>query len=169
MKLIGSIVGGALAGAVATYAMDRLWFARYRESGGEGDFIQWEFSDADSFEGAAAPARFGKEIAEKLEIEIPESAAGTTTNVVHWATGAGWGALAGLTRLAVGGSSLKIGLGTGVIAWGTAYAVLGSMGIYRPIWEYDIPTLQDDLTAHLLFGGVLGVALKPAICLLGSD
>lgn len=169
MKLISSIVGGAVAGAIATYAMDRLWFQRYRDAGGKDDFIRWELSDADSFEGAAAPAQFGKRIADVVGVELSEKAAGTTTNVVHWATGAGWGALAGITRLVTGGSSVKIGFGSGVVAWGTAYGLLGSLGIYRPIWEYDLDTLRDDLTAHLLYGAVLGVVLKPTICLFGSD
>ncbi len=35
---------GALAGAVGTLAMDRLWYARYRKGGGGDRFADWELS-----------------------------------------------------------------------------------------------------------------------------
>jgi hypothetical protein len=36
--------------------------------------------------------------------------------------------------------------------WAAGYAVLPALGVYRPIWEYDLETLWKDLSAHLVFG-----------------
>ena len=55
--------------------------------------------------------------------------------------------------------TLAVGVATGVTAWGSSYAVLGRLGIYRPITEYDKATLWKDLSAHLVFGTTLGAAL----------
>jgi hypothetical protein len=30
--------------------------------------------------------------------------------------------------------------------------VLPLAGVYKPIWEYDVRTLREDLSAHLVFG-----------------
>jgi hypothetical protein len=54
------------------------------------------------------------------------------------------------------------GVATGVAAWGTSYAVLGRLGIYQPISEYDRETLVKDLSAHLVFGATLGAVLSVA-------
>jgi hypothetical protein len=35
--------------------------------------------------------------------------------------------------------------------------VLPLAGVYKPIWEYDVPTLWQDLSAHLVYG--LGTAV----------
>jgi hypothetical protein len=45
-------------------------------------------------------------------------------------------------------------------AFANSYAVLGALGIYQPIWEYDADTLRDDLTAHLVFGAATAVAYR---------
>ena len=57
---------------------------------------------------------------------------------------------------------LAVGIATGITAWGTSYAVLGKLGIYRPISQYDKATLWKDLSAHLVFGTTLGASLAVA-------
>ena len=42
----------------------------------------------------------------------------------------------------------------GPVAWLTGYALLPLAGVYKPIWEYNQQTLGEDLSAHLVFGGV---------------
>ncbi len=69
------------------------------------------------------------------------------------------GQVAGLVAAAVPIPGLAVGVATGITAWGTSYAVLGKLGIYRPISEYDKATLWKDLSAHLVFGTTLGAAL----------
>ncbi len=52
------------------------------------------------------------------------------------------------------------GLATGGGAFLNAYAVMGALGIDKPIWEYDGKTLAEDLSAHLVFGGVTALAYR---------
>ena len=161
MNLVASAARGALAGTIATAAMDALWYRRYRADGGESDIVTWEFgTEASDFgEDAPAPARVGKRIAEAVGVQLPASAVAMTNNVVHWMTGIGWGKAAGVVAGAVGMPALGVGIATGVAAFATSYAVLGALGIYRPITEYDAATLWKDLSAHLVFGATLGAAL----------
>lgn len=137
--------------------MDLLWYRRYRADGGDQDFVAWEFSTSatDFGEEAPAPARVGKRLADAVGVVLPASSVDVTSNVVHWLTGAGWGQAAGVLP----GPRLAVGVATGITAWGTSYAVLGKLGIYRPIREYDKSTLWKDLSAHLVFGATLGAVL----------
>jgi len=150
-----------MAGALATAAMDLLLFQRYRSEGGDDDFRAWELSGSvDGFgSDAPAPAQVGKRVADAVGIDLPDSAAANTNNVVHWLTGIGWGKVAGLAAGALPVPALGVGVATGVTAWGTSYALLGAAGIYKPIAEYDKATLWKDLSAHLVFGTVLGAVL----------
>ena len=159
--VIASAVRGAVAGAVATAAMDLVWYRRYRADGGDDDLVTWEFSSPapDFDDDAPAPAQVGKRLADAVGVALPASAVATTNNVVHWMTGIGWGKVAGVVASVVPIPKLGVGIATGVTAWGTSYAVLGKLGIYRPINEYDTGTLWKDLSAHLVFGATLGAAL----------
>lgn len=161
MSIWRQAISGIAAGLAATAAMDLLWYRRYRAGGGDDDFATWEFSsEATTFdEDAPAPARVGKRLAGLFGVDLPDSSVAATNNVVHWATGAGWGTLAGLGAAASPLPQLAIGVATGVTAWGTSYAALGAEGIYEPITSYDGETLWQDLSAHLVFGTTVGVAL----------
>ena len=150
---IASITGGLIAGAIGTLAMDALWYRRYRADGGTDSFASWEFSDADSFSDAGAPAQVGKRVLEAVtDVEVEPEAAGATTNVVHWVTGLGWGALHGLASLSSDQPRIAHGVTTGVVAWLAAYGLLAPADIYKPIWEYEPADLWKDLSAHLVFG-----------------
>ena len=157
-----SILKGVVAGAVGTLAMDLVWYSRYRRSGGDDSFTGWEFasSSVDSFEDAGAPAQVGKRMTAALGIELPDQRAGTTTDVVHWATGSQWGAAYGLAVALTDDRDLALGLALGPAAWATAYVLLGAAGIYEPIWTYDAKTLAKDLSAHLVFGGATALAFR---------
>ena len=160
MSAIGTLVRGAAAGAVGGLAMDLLWYRRYRAGDGDDPFAEWELSSATSFDDAGAPAQVGRRVAGLVGVDLPDEAAGTTNNVVHWATALGWGTLHALTGDGDEGPLTTVARGTltGVAAFLTAYGALGAAGIYDPIWEYGSDALRDDLTAHLLFGTVTGVA-----------
>jgi hypothetical protein len=165
MGIVGNAVRGAVAGVVATAAMDLVWYGRYRAGGGDDGLVDWEFSSSASGFGddAPAPARVGKLAADAVGYELPEEAAATTNNIVHWMTGIGWGKVGGVLAGALPVPKACVGVATGVLAWGTSYAVLGKLGIYRPISEYDKETLWKDLSAHLVFGAVLGAALTAGL------
>lgn len=155
MGLPRRIVRGALAGMVGTVAMDLLWWQRSRRSGSDDDFLTWEFTAADSFDDAGAPAQVGRRAAGLVGVELPDESAGTTTDVVHWLTGVGYGIAHGLVH--DGRHPVAGGLLTGAGAFANSYASLGALGIYDPIWEYDPETLAKDFSAHLLFGLAVGV------------
>jgi len=40
------------------------------------------------------------------------------------------------------------------------YVVLPLLGVYKPIWEYDLETLGKDLSAHLVFGTATAAAFR---------
>jgi hypothetical protein len=158
---VGMIAKGAVAGALGTLAMDLLWYRRYRKGGGRSDFATWEMAlETKSYDEAAAPAQVGKKVADTLGIELPPESAAVVTDVVHWATGVGWGNFHGLATAVTGWPSLLVGPLTGTVAWSVSYATLAPLGIYKPIWEYDAETLWKDLSAHLVFGAVMGLALR---------
>jgi hypothetical protein len=155
----GVIRTGVVAGVVGTTAMDLVWFARYRNGGGAASFADWEFRpQLDGFDDAPAPAKVGKVLASKVNIDLPDSTAPIANNVVHWSTGLAWGiAAAALQRLPRAGA-IRTGILTGAAAWGTSYVVLPKLGVYKPITEYDAKTLWKDFSAHLVFGSAIGVA-----------
>ena len=155
----GVIRTGVIAGIVGTTAMDLVWYARYRNGGGIAPFVDWEFrSEIDGFDEAPAPAKVGKILASKANIDLPDSAAPLTNNVVHWSTGLTWGIVAATLQRFPHTGAIRSGVLTGVVAWGTSYAVLPKLGVYKSITEYDSKTLLKDLSAHLVFGAALGVA-----------
>jgi hypothetical protein len=164
MSAVGSAVRGAAAGGVAMAAMDLVWYRRYRGGGGDKSFANWEFSTdaADFGQDAPAPARVGKRIADAVGVDLDDSLVAPTNNIVHWLTGIGWGKVAGLASAALPVPTVGVGAATGVTAWATSYAVLGRLGIYKPITQYDKETLWKDLSAHLVYGLTLGVTLTAA-------
>ena len=164
-SVFGRIIAGAVAGAIGTLAMDLVWFRRYRESGGEDGFADWEFATGvEDFENASAPAQAGKKMASAVGVDLPDEAAAATTNAMHWLTGVGYGV--GHAILQDGRNPVLGGVATGIGAFTNSYVTLGAMGIYQPIWEYDAETLAKDFSAHLVFG--LGTGLAYA-ALSGND
>ena len=166
---LGVIVRGVVAGLAGTLAMDLVWYSRYRKSGGEDSFVRWDLAaEVSDYENAPAPAQVGKRVAEGLlQTELDPKTARPMTNLVHWATGAGWGAAHGILHGSMSAPKALGGVLTGSVAWATSYATLGPIGIYKPIWEYDAATLWKDLSAHLVFGLTTGVMFR--LLLASSD
>jgi hypothetical protein len=154
--IVRHLAAGAVAGAVGTAAMDLLLHQRYRREGGKESLQGWELAaGVTSWEEASAPGQVGQKL-ERLVTRRPppDSWARTTTNLVHWATGIGWGLQYGVVASRTSRHPLARALALGPAAWLAGYAVLPLAGVYQPIWEYDARTLGDDLSAHLVFGGV---------------
>ena len=151
---------GAAAGVAGTLAMDLLWYRRYKDGGGEESFADWEFSTgAESFDDAGPPAKVADRAASVAGIDIPSRSAGTATLVTHWLTGIGYAAVV-QTVIGRKRNVAASGLATGAGAFLNSYAVLGAMGLYEPIWEYDSETLVKDFSAHLLFGATTAMAYR---------
>jgi hypothetical protein len=73
-----------------------------------------------------------------------------------------WSALSGSSGYLAG--SVWSGLPFGAAIWAGGYVVLPVLGVYQPIWKYDGTTLQNDPSAHLLFGA----ATATSFWLLGA-
>jgi len=159
---LGAVVRGFVAGAIGTAAMDTLQFARYRGGGGKSSPKEWEFSEGlSSWEQAPAPAQVGKRIVEGLfEVQIPPSRVPLVNNVTYWAfgiaTGAGYGIVAGSLRR----PRIGYGLPFGASVWAGGYVVLPAAKLYKPIWEYDVKTLANDLGDHLVYGLATAIAFR---------
>ena len=66
----------------------------------------------------------------------------------HDGGGAVYGLLLGSRRK----PKVWFGVPFGAAVWASGYVVLPLLGVYKPIWKYDVETLWKDLRAHLVFG-----------------
>jgi len=160
MRAARNVVAGALAGAVGTAAMDLLLYARYRRGGGKDGLRRWEFAgNVMSWDDASAPGQLARKTWRRVTSqEPPDEWARPATNIVHWATGVGWGALYGAVASTTTRRPLVRALALGPAAWLSGYVVLPLAKVYEPIWKYDARTLADDLSAHVLYGDVTSAA-----------
>src|SRR5260370_30341436 len=110
-----AVVLGTVAGTVGTAAMDLVWFRRYRKGGGQQGLLAWETAEGvDKWDDTSAPGQVGRRLVEGFtQRELPDRWARTTTNVVHWATGLGWGAQFGL----IAGSTRRPSCALGLLLW----------------------------------------------------
>ena len=164
MSLVRPPPAGAVAGAAGTAAMDLLLYGRYRRGGGKDSLWQWEFAErGDELGQASAPGQVGRKL-EQLATRSPppETWARTTTNVVHWATGIGWGVQYGVLAGRATRHPRLRALALGPSAWLSSYVLLPLAKVYKPIWEYDAKTLGDDLSAHLVFGTATSSSVRRA-------
>jgi uncharacterized membrane protein YagU involved in acid resistance len=114
-----------------------------------------------SWENAPAPALVAKQLLEGvLKHELSPRYARLLNNATHWgfglAAGAGYGLLLGSRRK----PKLWYGLPFGAAVWASGYVVLPLLGVYEPIWKYDLETLGKDLSAHLVFGTATTAAFR---------
>jgi hypothetical protein len=162
MSALGSTIRGAAASAPGTLAMDATLYRRYRHDGGNAAFPGWESSEGlVSWETAPAPALVAKQLLEGvLKHELSPRYARLLNNATHWgfglAAGAGYGLLLGSRRK----PKLWYGLPFGAAVWASGYVVLPLLGVYKPIWKYDLETLGKDLSAHLVFGTATTAAFR---------
>jgi hypothetical protein len=159
---LGAIPRGLAAAAVGTLAMDALLYRRYKNDGGQSGFTAWETSAGlHNWEDAPAPAKVGKRMVETLlRRDLDPRHARIVNNITHW----GYGLMAGAQYGVLAGSLLspkvRYGLPFGAGVWAAGYAILPAMGIYKPVWEYDLVTLGKDLSAHLVFGTATAAAFR---------
>jgi hypothetical protein len=171
MTPLGAVARGLAAGALGTVAMDVSLFAQYRRGGGEGRFAPWEFSSGlGDWEQAPAPAQVGKRLVEGLfQLKLPPERAALVNNVTHWAYGMLGGAQYGIVAGSLRSPRVRYGLPFGASVWAASYAVLPAAKLYKPIWEYDLPTLAKDLGAHLVYGFTTATALRSLSASIGGS
>jgi hypothetical protein len=154
MNLVRNLVAGAIGGAIGTAAMDMVWYSRYRRAGGTDSLSSWESaSGVSSWDQASAPGQLGRKLLRAVTRQEPSDEwARTTTNLVHWATGIGWGIQYGALASLTSRRPLIRAAALGPSAWLSSYVLLPLAGVYKPIWTYDAMTLAKDLSAHLVYG-----------------
>jgi hypothetical protein len=140
--------------------MDALLFARYRLGGGESGLEEWETS-AGVTDWEQAPAQVGRRRVEGLfRLELPPTCARVVNNVTHWASGILNGAQYGLIAESLPIPRIRYGLSFGATVRASGYVILPAAKLYEPIWEYDVKTLANDLSAHLVYGLATATALR---------
>jgi hypothetical protein len=157
-------VRGAVAGVAGTLALDLVNYWRARREGSEAAFLKWEIvGDLERWEDAPAPGQVARKALAAVTGEDPPVAwAGPVSNLTHWAYGTTWGAVYALACPAL--RPWWAGPTFGAAVWSSDYVTLPLAGVYEPIWKYDLPTLWDDLSAHLAFGTGTDVALRLLLC-----
>lgn len=155
MALTTSAIKGLLAAAIGTAAMDALWYYRFRKGGGTSGVWDWETAaGTHSYDQAGAPAQVGRKAYHLVtHKDPPEASARAITNAMHWLTGTQWGAVYGVVADGPGRNHrLLVAAGFAPTVWLSSYAILGAIGVYKPIWKYDAHTLWQDFSAHLVYG-----------------
>ena len=158
---MGALLRGVVAGAVGVAAFDSVNLWHYRRGGGKRGTRDWELSRGLTWADAPAPAQVGRRAVEGVfKVELSDSRAAVTNNVVHWGYGMAWGGLFGLVEGSVAKPRVRHGLTFGTLVWLAGYVVLPLAGLYRPLWTYDRSTLGWDWGAHLAFGVGAASALR---------
>jgi hypothetical protein len=156
-----AIASGLAAGVIGTVCMDTVRFLRQRRSGGERNFLRWEFAPVRTWKEAPEPGIVAKRVIEGFtQRELPDAAAWPISTFMHWSYGASWAALYGVFDGSTRKSHLFYGAPFGALVWISGYVVLPIGGLYEPIWKYDSSTLRHDLQAHLAFGVGSATAFK---------
>jgi Protein of unknown function (DUF1440) len=160
MSALGSTMRGVAASAPGTLAMDASLYRGYRHDGGDADFGSWESSEGlVSWENAPGPALAAKVLLEGVfKREISPRYARFLNNATHWGFGLAAGAGYGLLFGSRGRPKVWYGLPFGAAVWASGYVLLPVLGVYKPIWKYDLETLAKDLSAHLVFGTATAAA-----------
>jgi hypothetical protein len=159
MTPLAAVAAGLLAGVVGTVGMDTFRYLMHRRAGGKDDPLAWEFAPIESWENAPDPGQVAKRVIEGFtQRELPDRWAWLISTAMHWGYGSGWGAVYGVLAGSLRRAHALYGLPFGATVWATGYALLPEGGLYKPIWEYNLPTLAEDLGAHLAYGAGTGTA-----------
>ena len=161
MSISRTIARGAAAGAIGTLTMDLLWYARYRRGGGEHSFPEWEITrDVKDWSEAPAPGQMARKVLEGVTgREVPVERAAAISNAMHWSYGVVWATTYSVVTKATG-RRWWTGALFGATVWASDYVILPLAGVYEPIWRYDVETLAEDLSAHLVLGTATDAALR---------
>jgi hypothetical protein len=159
---VGAIARGLAAGTIGTAAMDAFLFARYRRDGGETRFSDWELSKGiTTWEDAPAPAQVGKRLFEGLfQTKLPATRVPLVNNVMHWGYGIANAAQYGIVAGSLPEPRIRYGAPFGATVWASSYVILPLAKLYEPIWKYDVKTLANDLSAHLVYGLATATAFR---------
>jgi hypothetical protein len=157
---LGAVTRGVVAGLVGTAAMTahQEIRARIREARHPAGERTGE-EPVDPWQSAPAPAQVARRVLEGVfQRQVPPEEISTLTNAMHWTYGAGWGAVYGLLRSSIGGSSAAFGPAFGFTVWAMSYVELVPMGLYEPPWDYAVTSIANDIGYHLTYGTATAMA-----------
>jgi hypothetical protein len=141
--------------------MDLAQYVAYRIGDGPAPFLEWEFGAVEGWEGAPAPAQVGRRLVEGLfQTRLPDGRANLVNNAMHWGYGIAWGGAFGIVAGSARSNRARWGVLFGPTVWLSDYVVLPAMGIYKPLWEYDVRTLAKDFAGHLVYGTATAAAFS---------
>jgi hypothetical protein len=156
---LAAVAGGLLAGAVGTIGLDTVHYLEYRREGGAKSPRAWEFAPVETWEQAPDPGQAARRVIEGFtQRKLADRWAWPISTAMHWAYGAGSGALYGILAGSLRSPRATLGLPFGAAVWAAGYVILPAAGLYKPIWEYDTQTLVWDLAGHLAYGAGTGIA-----------
>ncbi|MFL5962348.1 MAG: hypothetical protein ACJ757_05580 [Gaiellaceae bacterium] len=150
-----SLFRGVIAGVAGTGAMTAYQLAVAKLQGRPlSTPVPHRWADA------PAPAQVAKKIADALGqgTRLTREDVPLLTNAMHWLYGSSWGALYGVAAGKARPDPVAGGLALGGAVWGTGYAELVPLGIYKPPWSYPPKVLALDLSYHLVYGLAVAIA-----------
>lgn len=157
-SLVADLLIGAMAGAVATWVMDKGTTVLYQREGEEPRKQEDEAREGKTAYGVAAEkvaVVAGKDLSKKQR-------QGYGTGI-HWALGAGAGALYGALRPRTAWASLGFGTLYGLLFWLIVDEGANTvLGLTPPPQEFPWQTHGRGLAGHLLYGVTAEAALKAA-------
>jgi hypothetical protein len=137
--------------------MDTVRYLRQRRAGGQDRPLAWEFAPVRSWEQAPEPGQALRRVVEGFaQRDIPDRWAWAVSTAAHWSYGSACAAAYGIVAGSQRRPSPLYGLPFGAAVWAAGYVILPLGGLYKPVWEYDAPTLARDLSAHLAYGAATG-------------
>jgi hypothetical protein len=157
-SLLADMAFGALAGAAATWVMDKATTVMYEREGEEARRREDEARGDKTAYGVAAEKAAhvaGRELSQKQRQRYGSG--------VHWALGAGVGALYGAMRPRVPWASLGFGTLYGVLFWLIVdEGANTALGLTPPPGEFPWETHARGLGGHLVYGVTAEAAMQLA-------
>lgn len=153
---IAAAIDGAIAGAVATWVMDTVTTYLYARE----DPAARAREDR-ARRGTTAYGALAEKSAKAVGTTLSEEQRAAYGSIIHWALGAGAGALFGLVRNSVPGANAGYGLAFGTALWllmdeGMVYLLGLTPGPAAFPWQ----THARGLAGHLVYGAVAKTALS---------
>lgn len=157
-SLIADLLLGAVAGAVATWAMDKGTTVLYEREGEEARKQENEAREGKTAYGVAA-----EKVAGVAGTELSKKQRQGYGTGIHWALGAGAGALYGALRHRTPWASLGFGTLYGLLFWLVVdEGANTALGLTPPPQEFPWEAHARGLAGHLLYGVTAEATLQAA-------
>ena len=154
-QAVVDLIDGAIAGAVATWAMGKTTSWLY-----EREAKPVRSAEEDARGGASAYQRAAEKVADAVGAELDDETARAIGPRIHWGLGVAAGAAYGLMRPRVEHADLARGLAFGTAFWLAAdEGAVPALGLTPGPAAFPWQTHARGLAGHLVFGAVADAAL----------